>query len=110
MDMIRLCALLIAMALTACASKQPAYCVTETHEIKVSLQHRDAAPGVHLVRISKSQRVTLRDESGELVSAKPGEEFLLRNGLSAGYSLESVDVRSGTVTLGQKEFVMHAAQ
>lgn len=104
----RLVRLLAVPALWGCAAKQPAYCVAEPYDVKVSLRHRDA-PGVHLIRISESQRVTLRDDSGELVSAKPGEEFLRRDGTTAGYTLKSVDPSSGTVTLEGQEFVMHAA-
>jgi len=60
------------------------------------------------VRIEKSQRVVLRDDSGELVSARPGEEFVRRDGTTAGYTLKSADASSGKVTLEGQEFVMYA--
>lgn len=96
----------IALGLSACATK-PAYCVAEPIPFHVSLAHRNA-PGVRLVSIAKSGRVTLRHESGELVSARPGEEFLLRDGLSAGYTLKSVDSKSGDVTLEAYRYVMYS--
>ena len=95
-----------ALALSACATK-PAYCVDEPVPVHISPAH-PTAPGVRLVSIAKSGRVTLRDESGELVSARPGEEFLLRDGLSAGYRLKSVDRVSGDVTLEAHQYVMHS--
>src|SRR5690349_4933709 len=83
--------LLLAATLGACASRQPAYCTAEPFEIKLSLRHRDV-PALHLVAIEKSQRVILRDEFGDFLSARPGEEFVRRDSTETNWKLKSVDL------------------